>query len=1042
MIDFLLRISLRRRWIVLSIAVVVSIYALVRANRMPIDVFPDLSAPRVTVVTESTGMAPEEVERLITYPIETAVNGVAGVRRVRSASAPGISIVWVEFDWDTEDIVARQRVTERLQSLATLPPEAETPILAPPSSVMGEIAFVAMTSEKEDPLELRRVAEVEVRRRLLAVRGVSQVVAIGGLQRQYQVLVSPEQIERYDLSLSEVVDALELGNRNVPGGYVVTQGQESVVRVLGRSHDADDLGDVVIGLRGDHPVRVRDVARVQVAGAVPRGAASYNATPAVVLSVVKQPGSDTLDVTRRMDAALDEMEPSLQRRGINIHRDVFRQADFITTAVDNLLVVLRDGAFLVVAVLFFFLWSLRPTLISVVTLPLSLLLAVLALSWLGFSLDTMTLGGLAIAIGELVDDAIVDVENVVRRLRDRARLPEAERAPVLVTVLNASREIRSSIVSATAILMIVFLPLLFLEGLEGRLLLPLGVSYLVAIASSLLVAVTVTPALCSLLLPQTIDEAEEDPPLMRKLVSWYEPLLDFSLKYPHRVVGGSAAVVVVGIFSLSTAGRTFLPEFNEGSLTIAATTLPGTSLQQSQTLGTLAEKALLTDPAVVSTARRTGRAERDEHVQGVEASEIEVQLREDDRNKAELLRDIREKLDGVPGLQFTLGQPISHRIDHMISGQRAALSIKVVGENLGDIRRVAEEIREATKGIVGLVDLNVEQSINVPQVVVDVDHHAAAQYGLSAGAAAEAAGTALWGKHAGLIYEDGTSTEVVVKYDEQARQSIDTVKSTRVPTPLGAVVPLSAFANIEEARGPNYIMRENVERRIVVTANVADRDLRGVYEDVRRVVSDKVDLPPGVRVDYAGQFEREEAAGAQLLWFGALAIIGIVLILYATLRSARRTGIVLVNLPLALAGGVVGVFLGGGILSIASIIGFITLFGIATRNGILLATRTRDLELDGMARVEAVALSAKERLSPILMTAVTAGLGLVPLALALGQPGSEIQAPMALVILTGLLTSTALNMVVVPALLATFGGETARENPDMASLRPPPPVSG
>jgi CzcA family heavy metal efflux pump len=736
------------------------------------------------------------------------------------------------------------------------------------------------------------------------------------------------------------------------------------------------------------------------------------------------------------------MVPQLEKRGINLHRDVFRQADFITNAVDNLMIVLRDGAFLVVAVLFFFLWSLRPTLISVVTLPLSLLLAVLALSWLGFSLDTMTLGGLAIAIGELVDDAIVDVENVVRRLRDRARLPEMERAPALVTVLDASREIRSSIVSATAILMIVFLPLLFLEGLEGRLLLPLGVSYLVAIASSLLVAVTVTPALCSLLLPQSIGEKEEDPPLMRKLVSWYEPVLRLSLKFPLQVMAGAAVVVVAGIFWLSTAGRSFLPEFNEGSLTIAATTLPGTSLEQSDDLATLAEKALLTDPAVVSTARRTGRAERDEHVLGVEASEIEVRLRPDKREKAELLRDIRSKLDTVPGLQFTLGQPISHRIDHMISGQRAALSIKVVGENLGDLRRVAEEIREATKDIVGLVDLNVEQAINVPQVVVDVDHHAAAQYGLSAGAAAEAAGTALWGKHAGLIYEDGTSTEVVVRYDEEARQSIDSVKSTRVPTPLGAVVPLSAFANIEEARGPNYIMRENVERRIVVTANVADRDLRGVYEDVRRTVREKIKLPTGVRVDYAGQFEREEAAGAQLLWYGTLAIVGIVLILYATLRSGRRAAIVLVNLPLALAGGVVGVFLGGGILSIASIIGFITLFGIATRNGILLATRTRDLELEGMERVQAVALSAKERLSPILMTAVTAGLGLIPLAMALGQPGSEIQAPMALVILTGLATSTALNMIVVPALLATFGGDTAEEKPEMASLRPPPLSSG
>ncbi|MCB9749631.1 MAG: efflux RND transporter permease subunit [Myxococcales bacterium] len=1027
MIELLLRLSLAKRGLVLGLAALLSILGFSRALEMPVDVFPDLTAPRVTIVTESTGMAPEEVERLVTFPIETAVNGVVGVRRVRSASAPGISLVWVEFDWDTGDTLARQRVTERLQGLRALPPEAETPILAPPSSVMGEIAFVAVTSDSVDALELRRVAEIELRRRLLAVPGVTNVVALGGLERQYQVIADPARLERYELTLAQLTAALDHGNGNAPGGYVIGQGQESVVRVLGRAHGVDELADITVALRGGSPVRVRDVADVRLGGAVPRGAASYNATPAVVLSVVKQPGADTLAVTERVDDALAQLEPSLTRRGIALHRDLFRQADFITRAVDNLTVVLRDGALLVIGVLLLFLWSLRPTLISAVALPLSLLMAALVLDALGLTLDTMTLGGLAIAIGELVDDAIVDVENVTRRLRERAQLPEGERPSARQTVLEASREVRSSIVSATAILMLVFSPLLFLEGLEGRLLQPLAIAYLVAIASSLIVAVTVTPALCSLLLPRASSvRSGREPVVLRWLDALYRPVLSFSLKRPRIVVLASALGVAAGVFYLGQAGRSFLPEFNEGSLTIAAVTLPGTSLEQSDALTALAERTLLADPAVVSTGRRTGRAERDEHVQGVEASEIDVRLRPDARSKEQLLADIRERLASVPGVQFTLGQPISHRIDHMISGQRAALSIKVIGASLPDLRDVAARVREAASDVPGLVDLSVEQAVDVPQVIVRVDRAAAAQYGLSPGQAAAAAGTALWGVEASRVFEFGAVTDVVVRYDEASRASLEAVRETRVPTPLGAVVPLSAFAEIRRDRGPNYILRENVERRVVVTANVADRDLRSVYEDVRARVEERVVPPPGVRIEYAGQFEREEAARGRLLMLGLMAIAGIALITFATLGSARRAAIVLVNLPLALAGGVIGVFVGGGVLSIASIIGFITLFGIATRNGILLATRTRDLELAGVERRDAVTRSARERLAPILMTAVTAGLGLLPLALALGQPGSEIQAPMALVILTGLATSTALNMMVVPALLAAWGGDEHR----------------
>ena len=1029
MIESILKFSLTRRWFVVGAAIVLSVFGAIRTTQMPVDVFPDLTAPKVTIVTESTGMAPEEIEKLITFPIESAVNGTAGVRRVRSASAPGISIVWVEFDWDTTSIVARQRVTERLQTVSRLPPEAGTPVLAPSSSVMGEVMFIALRAEEDaiSPLELRRVAEVQVRRRLLGVRGVAQVVALGGLERQYEIIADPNRLLRYDLTLSDLIEKVDDGNRNVPGGYLIGQGRESIVRVLGRSHTADDLSDLTIAIRGGNPVRVRDVADVRVGSALPRGTGSYNGEPAVVMSVVKQPGADTLDVTGRVDEALDDLSSSLKTSGITVHRDLFRQADFIHKSIDNLFEILRDGSILVIAILFLFLWSLRPTLISALALPLSLLTSVLALDWLGLSLDTMTLGGLAIAIGELVDDAIVDVENVVRRLRDRAALPEAERQSVFQTVLDASVEVRSAIVSATAILILVFMPILFLEGLEGRLLRPLALAYLVSISASLVVAVTITPVLCSFLLPKAIEKTHgKEPPFMHWLVQRYRPWLAWTLKQPVVVAAGALVVVALGVVGLTSAGRAFLPAFNEGSLTIAAVTLPGTSLEQSDTLGRLAEKALHRDPAVISTSRRTGRAERDEHVQGVEASEIEVRLKEHNRSKSELQADIRALLAEVPGVQFTLGQPISHRIDHMISGQRAALSIKVVGEDLDAIRKKANEIETAISDIPGLVDINVEQSVNVPQTVVQVDRQAASQFGLSPGKAAQIAGTALWGSEAGRVYEDGTSTDIVVRYDRETRRSISDVQNTRVPTPLDTVVPLSAFASIRDHSGPNYILRENVDRRIVVTANVAERDLRSVYEDVRARVDERVEVPQGMHVAYAGQFEREAATGSRLLWLGLLAIFGIAIIVGSTLGSFRRTLIVLANLPLALAGGVLGVLLGGGILSVASIIGFITLFGIATRNGILLATRARDLELEGVERIEAISRAAQERLSPILMTAVTAGLGLLPLALALGEPGAEIQAPMALVILTGLATSTVLNMLVVPTLLARWGGQTRR----------------
>ncbi len=1028
MIDRLLRASLGNRYFVLAAAMALLVVGTYRSLHMPVDVFPDLTAPRVTVVTESTGMASEEVERLITFPIETAVNGTAGLRRVRSASAPGISVVWAEFEWDIDPVLARQRINERLQSIGdSLPPEASAPGLAPASSVMGEIAFVAITSDSVSLRELRRVADVDLRRRLLSVRGVSQVVSIGGEVKEYQVLLDSNRMEPYGLSVEEVSEALRRGSQNASGGYLVEGGQESVVRILGRAHGTEDLGAIVISKRGEVSIRIRDVATVIEGAAVPRGTASYNAKPAVLVSIVKQPDADTLSTTRRIDLALDDLSADLKLRNIDLHRKVFRQQDFIDTALDNVIGVLRDGAIFVVVILFLFLWSMRPTLISVVAIPLSLVTAVVVLDLLGLTIDTMTLGGLAIAIGELVDDAIVDVENVSRRLRERALLPESERSSVLSTVLQASLEIRSAIVSATYILMLVFLPLLMLDGLEGRLLRPLAISYLAAILASLVVAVTVTPVLCSFLLPKSAASLHgKEPPLMRFLSRRYAPVLAYVLRKPWKIITGTALIVIVSIVALFGLGRSFLPEFNEGSLTINMVLAPGTSLSESSALATMAERALLADPAVLSVGRRTGRAERDEHVLGVESTELEVRVSsEDSRTREQLFSDIRERLKIVPA-QFTLGQPISHRIEHMISGQRSALAVKVFGEDLHQLRRIAEQIKSQMAPIHGVVDLGVEQMVEIPQVVVKIDAQAANGYGMSTGVAAKIVGTALWGEKATNLYERGQVVSVVVKYPGDQVDDLESMGRVRVPTPSGAVVPISAFANIRRDSGPNYILRENVSRRVVVTANVSGGDVRGVYEKVRAAIESSVPLPDGVHLEYAGQFEREDATGKRLALFGLLAILGIGFIVAKTLKSIRRALIVLVNLPLALAGGVAGVYLSGGVLSVASTIGFITLFGIATRNGILLATRSMDLELEGVERVVAISTAAQERLAPILMTAVTAGLGLLPLALALGKPGSEIQAPMAIVILTGLATSTVLNMLVVPALIARWGGDTSR----------------
>ena len=1024
MIDTLIRWSLRNRGLVLALAAVFLAWGGYVLSRMPVDVLPDLTAPTVTILVEGRGMAPTEMESLVTFPIEAAMNGAAGVRRVRSATAVGIAVIWVEFEWGQNIFRARQTVNEKLGSVAaTLPPGVETPVMAPVSSIMGEILFIALESDRHSPLELRTVADTVLRRRLLAVPGVSQVTPIGGGEKQYQVLVSPARLQAYELSLTEVEEAVRNANQNASAGFLVTSGQEFLIQGIGRTSDIDQIAQSVISTRGSRPVLVRDVAEVSIGEAIKRGEGSHNGKPAVILGIQKQPDTNTLELTRALDRVLDDAERSLPE-GMKIDKHIFRQADFIEASISNLLGALRDGGLLVVVIVFVFLANFRAASITVLAIPLSLLAAVVGMKLAGATINSMTLGGLAIAVGAVVDDAIINVENVFRRLRENAQKPLGERKLAIEVVDRASSEIQNSIVFATVIIILVFLPLFFLSGVEGLLLRPLGFAYVVALFASMVVALTVTPALCSYFLPKAkAVVAGHEPAVVRWLKHRYERDLPRALDHSKAVLVLSGAMLLAALASFFWMGRAFLPEFNEGTLTISAVTLPGTSLAESDQLGRSVEKILLSVPEVVATARRTGRAELDEHVQGVESAELDVGLEMKDRSKQEMLMEMRQRLSLIPGMNFTIGQPISHRIDHMLSGTRANIAVKIFGDDLYTLRAIAKQVEAAMRDVPGVVDLSTEQQTEIPSVRVHFDRAALARYGMPVGAAAEALQTVFVGQEVGQVYEGQLAFPLVVRYPLDGRDSIDAIRQTMIDTPSGARVPLGAVADIREDRGPNFVTRENVQRKIVVMCNVAERDLGSVVNDVQRHVSASVALPQGYRIDYGGQFESEAEASRLLLWLGAAVILGILVILTAAFRSFKDAAIIMFNLPLALIGGVVGVFLSGGILSVASIIGFITLFGIATRNGIMMISHIKHLmEEEGLADFrQAILRGAVERLSPILMTALAAGLALIPLALGAGKPGSELEAPMAIVILFGLLSSTFLNMVVVPAVYFRFG---------------------
>ena len=1020
--------SIDHHWLVIGLSVLLLGAGGWTARQMPVDVFPDLTAPTVTILAEGHGMAPEEMESLVTFPIESSINGASGVRRVRSATAVGIAVVWVEFDWGTDIFMARQLVSEKLALVSgTLPPQVERPVLAPVSSIMGEILFFAISSETDDPLTLRTIADTTVRRRLLAVPGVSQVTPIGGAERQFQVIAHPDALRANRVSLTDLLSAVKGASQNTSAGIYTEGSQEYVLEAIGRVRTTEDIGETAVALRGGRSVLVRDVATVREGGAFKRGEGSRNGKPAVIVGVQKQPGANTIEVTRRLDRVLDALQAELPR-GMTIDRRIFRQSDFIEVAVDNVIGALRDGGLLVIAIVLLFLANVRAGAITLTAMPLSLAAAVLALRAFGASINTMTLGGMAIAIGALVDDAIVDVENVVRRLRENHARPEGERLPSAVVVREATLEIRSSIVFATVIIVMVFLPVFGLAGIEGRLLSPLAFAYIVALLASLAVAIVVTPALCYAFLPNSPSiQRGHDGWLTRTLKAGFARLLPPVLNHPLPVVASALVLLGLAAFALTKAGTAFLPEFHEGSLTVQANTLPGTSLAKSDEIGKRVERILLAQPEVVATARRTGRAEFDEHVQGVEAAEIDVGLRETSRPRAELLVELRRQFSTLPGTNVTIGQPISHRIDHMLSGTRANIAVKVFGDDLHTLRRLGESVRAAMAGVPGVADLSLEQQMDVPFVRFVLNRPTIARYGLRPGDVADAIETSFAGATVGRVFDRGTAFDLIVKFDPSTGADFEQVADLPIDTPTGAVVPIRLLADVRREQGPNMVLRENVQRRIVISCNVAGRDLGSVVQDIQAAVAQAAPMPAGYRVEYGGQFESEQSASQRLLGLGVLVIAGLFMLLVLAFGRPRDALLVMVNLPLALIGGVVGVFLAGGVLNVATMIGFITLFGIATRNGIMLVSHIQHLmKEEGVSDFrEAVERGARERLVPILMTAMAAGLALIPLALGGGQSGSEIQTPMAIVILCGLATSTLLNMFVVPTLYLRYGRPAA-----------------
>ncbi|MFN7973026.1 MAG: efflux RND transporter permease subunit [Acidobacteriota bacterium] len=1021
MIDRVIGFSLRNRLVVLAAAAVVLVYGGTVIVKLPVDVFPDLNRPTVDVMTEAEGLAPEEVETLVTLPLETMLNGATGVTGVRSVSGVGLSILYVEFDWGTDLHVDRQLVQEKLQLAADKLPAGVTPVMGPISSIMGEIMLVAMQSDDLPPMEVRTLADWVVRPRLLTIPGVSQVISIGGGRKQYQVLANPEKLAAFGIPLATLEAAVAAASRNTTGGFLESGTRELLVRNVARSSRVEDFASAVVDYRDGVPIHVRDVARVVVGPQGKRGDGSAFGKPAVIVSIQKQPGADTVALTREIDRALAELGPSLPR-GVTLNANMFRQASFIEASIGNIEEALRDGSILVVLVLFLFLCNFRTTAVTLTAIPLSFAITALVFKAFGLSVNTMTLGGLAIAVGELVDDAIVDVENVFRRLRENRA--SAWPATSIRVIYHASSEVRGSIVYATAIVILVFVPLFALGGVEGRLFAPLGIAYVVSILASLLVSLTVTPALCSYLLGNAgVLSHREDGRLVRWLKARERKVLDVMLARPGAVIAVSGVAVLMALAAVPFMGTEFLPELNEGTATITVIAEPGTSLAESNRIGTAAERLLMQVPEVRSVGRRTGRAELDEHAEGVHYSEIDVDFGHGGRRREEILGDVRAKLGTIPGVRVNVGQPIGHRLDHLLSGTRAQIAIKLFGGDLDTLRSGAAEIEAVVARVPGVVDLQVEKQVLIPQLQIRVRREAAETYGLKAGEVADALETALAGSTVSQVLEGQRTFDVVVRLDEASRRDADAIRAILVDTPGGARVPLSQVATVEEARGPNIVAHENVQRRIVVQCNASGRDLGAVVRDIQSAVGSSVKLPEGYFVSYGGQFQSQQEATRLIALLSLCSLGGMALVLYAHFRSAVIVLQVLLNIPLALVGSVLAIYLTGGVFSVATLVGFITLCGIASRNTIMMISHYVHLvkeegETFGRAMIVRGSL---ERLVPVLMTALTAGLALVPLVLGRGEPGKEILLPVAAVILGGLLSSTLLNMAVTPAIFLRHG---------------------
>ncbi len=1027
MLNAIIRWSLQNRLLVVAIAALLLVWGAYVALNLPVDVLPDLNKPTVTILTEAGGLAPEEVETLVSFPIETLMNGAPGVTRVRSQSGIGLSVVYVEFDWNTDIYIDRQLVAEKLNLARDQLPAGVQPTMGPISSIMGEIMLISVSSRSgaTSPLDVRSLADWTIRPRLMTIPGVSQVINIGGGVKQYQALVSPRKLTQYGITIKDVSTALEKSNANTTGGFVDAQSQEYLIRNLARFYSLDELKNTVVAYRNGTAIKLGDVADVEFGPKIKRGDAGANSAPAVIMSVQKQPGASTIELTKKIDEAITELQGTMPA-DVEINPEMFRQANFIEAAIGNVIEALRDGAILVIIVLFLFLMNFRTTAITLTAIPLSFIITFLIFRVFGVTINTMTLGGLAVAIGELVDDSIVDIENIFRRLRENRQLGHPR--PALAVIYDASLEIRSSIVYATFVVALVFVPLFALTGIEGRLLAPLGLAYITSLVASLVVSLTVTPVLAAFLLPRMkAMKHGKDGFLVRFLKKWDEKLLHRTLKHPWVVIGGATLMFLIAISTLPFVGTSFLPSFNEGTLTINVLAEPGTSLDESNRIGTIAEKMLLSIPEVKTTGRRTGRAELDEHAEGVHYSEIDVDLKQSDRTREQVLDDIRDKLAVIPGVTVNVGQPISHRIDHLQSGVRAQIAVKLFGEDLATLRAKAEEIRNVMSGVPGATDVQIEKQVLIPQVRFNVNRSAAAQYGLQPGEVAETLETALNGKKVSEAVEGQRRYDVVVRFDDQSRGNLDALRSATIDTPQGKQIPVSAVADIEKIPGPNQVLRENTQRRIVVLANTADRDLGSVVQDMQQRIKAQVQLPEGYFLEYGGQFEAQQEATKRLSILTIFSLVAIFFLLLKALGDWRSALQVMINIPLALIGAILAMLLTGGVFSVATLVGFISLVGITSRNGIMMISHYLHLiREEGEDFTEHMIIRGSlERLVPVLMTALTAGLSLIPLALAAGQPGKEILHPLAVVVLGGILTSTLLDQLVTPAVFYKIGRHSA-----------------